>query len=63
MTLKELRKKIGLKKNELFNTNIGAMDIFNVKDDVVYYGFLMGSGEILSEPVDSFLQKALMKPV
>jgi len=40
MTEQELREKIGIKENELVNTNMGALDIFDVKDDIVYFGFL-----------------------
>ncbi len=59
MTEKELRKKCGLEPGELVNTNLGALDIFAVKDNFVQYGFLSGAngGKVLSESVKSFLEK------
>ena len=56
MTKEDLLKKCGLSKNQLVNTNLGFLDILDVKDDIVSYGFLakgqietMGTGEFCSK--------------
>jgi hypothetical protein len=56
MTEQELRKKIGIGKNELVETNKGFIDIFGIGKikDTVSYGFL-ATGVVQTESIDDFL--------
>ena len=54
MTEKEVRNRIGVKTEELVETNKGLLDLVKVENDKVHYGFL-GGGGIQIEPVDDFL--------
>ena len=56
MTETELRKRCGLKSNELINSNRGALDIFSVKDGMVTIG-VVATGRVFNEPVQSVIAK------
>ena len=53
---KDLRKKLGLKKNQMISTNKGALDVFTVKRGRIYYGFV-GTGHTDDEPIDDFIKR------
>jgi hypothetical protein len=55
MNEEQLRETIGVGPNELVNTSNGAMDIFKVENNVVYYGFLAFGG-MHKEKTDDFLK-------
>ena len=62
MTEQELRKRCGLKPNQLISTNKGLVDILGVgrdpktDEEKVVLGFL-ATGRVVTEPINSVIKK------
>ncbi|MFW9872252.1 MAG: hypothetical protein ACFFG0_04045 [Candidatus Thorarchaeota archaeon] len=56
MTEEELRKKCGLKPRELLDTNLGFLEILNVRNDIVTLGVLE-TGQYLQDSCKSVIKK------
>ena len=54
--VKELMESVGLKENELINTNHGAMEVQAVKDGMVHLAWL-ADGKQQKESIESFQDK------
>ena len=57
---KIIRKEHGLKPTQLLDTNMGPLDILEVKDGIVYYGFVAHGG-VIKDTVEDFLVKSRTK--
>lgn len=56
MTEAEVRKECELKPNECIESNLGALDILSVKDDITTIG-IVATGRTFTESVQSVISK------
>jgi len=56
MTEEELREKCGLRKGQLIESNLGLIDILEVRDNTAILGVL-ANGKIIRESVESVIEK------
>jgi len=56
MTKEELLRVLNQKPRPLVESSLGLVDVFEVKDGYVSYGFI-ASGRVATEPIEKFLSR------